>query len=296
MRSEKEMMDLILGVAKNDDRIRAVYMNGSRANPNVPKDMFRDYDVVYVVTETASFIKDEGWINVFGDRIIMQEPDRLDKMQGCKVDLSMSYGYLMQFTDGNRIDLHIETLACTLTGYGTDSLTVELLDKDGVLPGLPPSSDRNYWVEKPTFSRYYSRCNNFWWVAPYCAKGLWRHEILYTIDTMNLYVRDELILMLSWYVCIDKGFEFSLGKSRKYLENYLDADIWNRLMTTFDLSNYDSAWNALIAACGLFYEIAPIVGKAFGYEYDKEEADRSFSYIRHIRELPRTAVEIYSSK
>ena len=32
MRSEKEMYDLILDIAKRDERIRAVYMNGSRAN------------------------------------------------------------------------------------------------------------------------------------------------------------------------------------------------------------------------------------------------------------------------
>jgi hypothetical protein len=50
MRTEKEMLDLILGVAKADTRIRAVYMNGSRANPKVPKDKNQDYDIVYVVT------------------------------------------------------------------------------------------------------------------------------------------------------------------------------------------------------------------------------------------------------
>lgn len=64
MRSETEMYDLILGVAQGDERIRAVYMNGSRTNPNVPRDMFQDFDVVYVVTEIASFVKDEKWVNV----------------------------------------------------------------------------------------------------------------------------------------------------------------------------------------------------------------------------------------
>ena len=39
MRSEKEMFDLILGTAKQDARIRAVYMNGSRTNKNVRKDI-----------------------------------------------------------------------------------------------------------------------------------------------------------------------------------------------------------------------------------------------------------------
>ena len=78
MRSEKEMFDLILGVAKQDERIRAVYMNGSRANPNAKKDIFQDYDIVYVVKETASFIANPEWKTIFGDPIIFQEPDRLD--------------------------------------------------------------------------------------------------------------------------------------------------------------------------------------------------------------------------
>lgn len=63
MRSEEEMMDLILNTAKKDERIRAVYMNGSRTNSSAPKDIFQDYDIVYVVKETASFIKDDKWIN-----------------------------------------------------------------------------------------------------------------------------------------------------------------------------------------------------------------------------------------
>ena len=40
MRTEKEMMDLIINTAKEDERIRAVIMNGSRVNPNVKKRLF----------------------------------------------------------------------------------------------------------------------------------------------------------------------------------------------------------------------------------------------------------------
>ena len=89
-------------------------MNGSRANPNVRKDIFQDYDIVYVVTETASFLEDRSWIDVFGEPIVVQEPDKLDKMQGREVDFKNSYTYLMQFTDGNRIDLHIQTMTMML--------------------------------------------------------------------------------------------------------------------------------------------------------------------------------------
>ena len=75
MRSEQEMMDLILETAKQDERIRAVYMNGSRTNPDAPKDIFQDYDIVYVVEETESFIQDKEWIRRFGETLFMQYPD-----------------------------------------------------------------------------------------------------------------------------------------------------------------------------------------------------------------------------
>ncbi|MBR3842430.1 MAG: aminoglycoside 6-adenylyltransferase, partial [Christensenellaceae bacterium] len=58
MRSESEMMSLIMGFAERDERVRAVYMNGSRTNPNAPKDIFQDYDIVYVVRNFEEFKND----------------------------------------------------------------------------------------------------------------------------------------------------------------------------------------------------------------------------------------------
>lgn len=59
MRNYEEMMNTILTTANQHDSIRAVFMNGSRANPNVTPDIFQDYDIVYVVEETTPFIHDE---------------------------------------------------------------------------------------------------------------------------------------------------------------------------------------------------------------------------------------------
>ena len=52
MRSEEEIYRLLLETAEADDRILAVYMNGSRTNPKVPGDIFQDYDIFYFVFET----------------------------------------------------------------------------------------------------------------------------------------------------------------------------------------------------------------------------------------------------
>jgi|SRR5690625_2963106 len=102
LRSEREMMQIILNVALDEERIRAVGMNGSRTNPNAPKDPFQDYDIVYLVTDVQSFINDSRWIDVFGERIIMQIPE---DMAMFPAELGGRYSYLMLFEDGNRIDL-----------------------------------------------------------------------------------------------------------------------------------------------------------------------------------------------
>lgn len=292
MRTEQEMFDLIFDVAKKDERIRAVYMNGSRTNPNVKKDIFQDYDIVYLVTETASFIKDEHWIDVFGEGLIIQLPDELDKMSGKEVYFDRCYGYLMQFTDGNRIDLHIETLGDVLEEYESDKLTITLLDKDNILPKIPEPSDVDYWVKKPTSDLFFRCCNEFHWVLLYIGKGLWRDEILYALDHLNEYVRPELFQMLKWYAGIQTEFSCSIGKNGKFLKQYLPEEPWKQYLKTYPEATVEAVWDATFVMTELFEEVATRISKEFGFEYNKKESHRCISYMKHIRELPKDATEI----
>lgn len=75
MRTEQQMLDLILETARCDERIRAVIMNGSRANPSAPRDPFQDFDFVYLVTDVDSIKYDYEWIKRFGEIMIMQMPE-----------------------------------------------------------------------------------------------------------------------------------------------------------------------------------------------------------------------------
>lgn len=74
MRSEREMLDDILAFAEKDERIRAVTLEGSRTNPNVPKDMFQDYDISFLVTEMDSFVQDPNWENESLCRLLRRWP------------------------------------------------------------------------------------------------------------------------------------------------------------------------------------------------------------------------------
>ena len=146
-RSEAEMMDIILNTARQQG-VLAVYMNGSRANPNAPKDPFQDYDIVYVVKEIAPYLEQPNWLDAFGEILIMQEPEK-GTLFDEEHDITSRYAYLMQFTDGTRIDLSLVTLERAKREIAAESQTILLMDEQGILPKVDPCSDKSYWVKRP---------------------------------------------------------------------------------------------------------------------------------------------------
>jgi aminoglycoside 6-adenylyltransferase len=283
MRTEKEMFDLILSVASNDERIRAVYMNGSRANPNVSKDIYQDYDIVYVVTETKWFLENKNWISVLGDLAIVQEPDSNDFGWGMNMDFTRSYTWLMLFKDGVRIDLNIQIKDEMLKRYSNDSLTVPLLDKDNCLPKIPEPSDKGYYVKKPSHPQYKGCCNEFWWCLQNVAKGIARDQLPYAMWMYNVVVRDMLTKMIDWYIGINTDFSVSVGMSGKYYKKYLPENIYSLFTKTYSGSDYNDLWTAIFNACEMFRIIAPPVGKHFGFTYNQEEDTNMMEYLNMVK-------------
>ena len=282
MRTEKEMMDLILRVAKEDDRIRAVYMNGSRTNPNAPKDIFQDYDIVYVVGETGSFIQDKEWIKRFGDILLMQYPDESPDYPS---DKENSYGWLMIFTDGNRLDLTVQTEAFAKENILEDSLCIILLDKDGILPDIPESSDASYRVKCPSEEQFAATCNEFWWCLNNIAKGLWRKEVTYAQDMLNFVVRKQLEKVLAWKIGILTDYSVSIGKSGKYMYRWLSSDEWKAYLDTYCNADVDMMWKSLEIMCRLFYETSKWVADKSGFVFDKKEADNCLLFLNRVKSL-----------
>lgn len=280
MRTEQEMYDLLLETAREDDRILAVYMNGSRTNINAPKDIFQDYDVVYVVKETESFISDRTWIHRFGEILYMQYPDEWPGEPGDKENF---YGWLMQFKDGNRIDLHVESVAHAKEHIKDDKLCKILLDKDGILPEIVPATDEDYHVKRPTEEEYLAVCNEFWWCSNNIAKGLWRKEVPYVQDITNFTVRKQLEQMLSWKVGLLTDFSVSVGKSAKYLYRWLDKEEWETYLSTYFGADIEEIWDAVFRMCCLFEETAVFTGEKLGYTYNAKEGRNAFGFLKQVR-------------
>jgi aminoglycoside 6-adenylyltransferase len=289
MRREQEMLDLIVNVAQNDDRIRAVIMNGSRVNPNARRDIFQDFDIVYLVTDVGSFRGDCAWIDRFGEIMILQMPEAMKDPPPAN---DGHFAYLMQFMDGNRIDLSLFPIA-RLHDFQGDSLSVLLLDKDGTVEPFPAPSESDYLPEPPTAKEFADCCNEFWWVCPYVAKGLWREEIIYAKSMLDEVVRAQLMKMLTWHVGVKTQFLRSPGKLGKYLKQYLEPELWAMLEQTYCDARYDKTWEALDTMCNLFRTIALRVAEHSGFDYPRSDDQKVSAHLKHVRSLPKTATEMY---
>ena len=288
MRSEAEMYDLILRIANEDSRIRAVYMNGSRTNKNVPEDIFQDYDVVYVVTETKSFIEDKEWICNFGEIWFMQYPDEYPDFPSDKENF---YGWLMQFRDGNRIDLHVESIEHAKEHIHDDKLCKIMLDKDNLLPEISEATDEDYCVKKPTKDQFLCCCNEFWWCLNNVAKGLWRREILYAQDMVNFVVRKQLEKMISWKIGIENHFAVSVGKSAKYMYKWISEKQYEAYLDTYFTGTVEDGWRAVFVMTELFGAVASEVAGKLGYEYNYEEEKSCMEFLKHVRNMAEDADE-----
>jgi aminoglycoside 6-adenylyltransferase len=279
MRSSDEIKELIIAFAHSHERVRAVLLNGSRANPNVSPDKYQDFDVVFIVTEVASFTLNHNWTNVFGKKILWQLPFEMVIGDNKQTD---EFSYLMLFEDGNRIDLTLFPKDKLASHFQIDSLTVVGLDKDLLFTDISLPSDKDYFITKTTEKEFSDTCNEFWWVSTYVAKGLLRNQTTYAKETLENYVRPMFMKMIEWHIGTQTAFSVSVGKGGKFMRSYLGEETYNKILATYSDAQLQNNWNALFVMTELFGELASTVGEKLRFNYSTIEEINVKEYLKQL--------------
>ena len=290
-KTEKEMLNLILEFANNDDRIRIVLINGSRANPNIKKDPFQDYDIANYVNDVEPF-KDENYVvPYFGQMIVVEQPN-IGPWPPPDADGSY-HNYNMQLLDGNRIDLsfyHIDTLKERIK----DSLTKVLLDKDNLCQDLPPPSESSYHITPPTKELYKGCCNGFFFaLGSHIPKTIWRKNLPLLKSYIESCLRETIGMMLTWEIGIKTDFKTSIGYNHKHLQDHLDQEVWIEYKKTYVDSNYDNLWDSLFLFYKIFMRSAEFVANRYGFDFPEEKGIKILAFLEHVRKLPEDTKSIY---
>ena len=115
---------------------------------------------------------------------------------------------------------------------------------------------------------------------PYVVKGLCRRELLFAIDLLAM-MRNELLRMLSWQVGSAYGFTFSVGKNYKFINQYLPAEQWQTLLSTYRTDSVENTWRSLFTCHELFRDAAKNFAAKYGYTYPDYDENVS----RYVRDM-----------
>lgn len=282
MRNYEEMMNLILKKAQEDERIRALTMEGSRVSPCAQRDQFSDFDICFVVRDIREFTRDKEWVKEFGEILIMQCPDDWYK-HPYDYDSHDKFTYLIQYVDGNRIDLTLIDVRNIASQKDNREPRMVLINKDGFEELIPIEDSSAFYVKRPSEQEYFNTCNEFRWVSLYISKGLCRKEFYYAKGHFENICIPMLIKMLNWKIGIQNDFQVTTGNFGKYFKKYLSEEEMTRFQGIFPNGDYEDMWEKLFLMYDYFAELASFVAENLGFPFDEAETEK----VRNFQEQRR---------
>ncbi|WP_430882994.1 GNAT family N-acetyltransferase [Fusibacter sp. JL216-2] len=270
-RDEAEMMNTIETFIKQDDLVRAAVMNGSRVNPNVKPDSFQDYDIVCFTADPMIYVKDQSWIEKLGSPLIIQQND-------VEVEDTIYPIFLMQFSDGNRIDMQFFPVS-KIDKRDEDSLEKLIIDKDGLLGSLAEPTDKMYHTQKPSEKEFLDKINNIFWCSVNVVKGIHRQEFNYVKRMQEQIIRADLNTVMRWYIASKKDWSINTGVFGKWMQAHLTKDQWADYLQTCPGDSYYDMWQAMIKMIDITSEYGKDLAQKLGVSYPQGDEAGIRAYI-----------------
>lgn len=278
MRTRQQLLDQVVEFARGDERVRAVTMEGSLANDPADTDQLSDIDLTFFVRDVREFTRDHTWILAFGELLILQMPDDWHD-HPYDYQSRDHFGYLMQFADGNRIDLGLtDIMHITRVGATPESRRV-LLNKDGFPELADQRRPHAYDIQAPGSKEFADVCNEFRWVSLYVAKGISRRQVMYARQHYEHVLLPMFLKLVGWKIAGDHAYAIGLGAHAKYLEGFLSAEERIRLRAILPSGDFPAMATALLNLYDWFECLAVEVSGKLGYTHDPSEASKVRDFL-----------------
>lgn len=275
MKTNDEIIDLIKRFAETRPDIFYVIQNGSRVNPNILADQYADYDIIYGCRDYEKYVTDQQWIAYFGVLLLLQRNDIEE--HGIRWPI-----FLMQFTDGLRIDLQFYP-GDGLEIYRSDSLSRIVLDKHHLFKDVFEPSESTYITHKPSIEEYCKEVNNFWWCLINVGKGIARNELTYSRFMYESIVRENFLRIMSWYVSSQHQWTINSGKFGKFLRKYADMQTWEAIEHTYETDTNTVFWDSIFHAGNLIKKVDRELRKVLAISFKDENEDMIIAFLEKIR-------------
>jgi aminoglycoside 6-adenylyltransferase len=267
----------ILTIAEEKESIRAVLLEGSRANPNAKPDKWQDYDIIYVTRSNLPFYSGEWmketFVPQFGEAAIYKIPFSNNR--------TIAITWYVQFTSGLQINVTFNTLKFLANRNDFESATRVLMDKDVLFRNVPTENDSDYRPKRPEEQEFLQCCNEFWWLSLCVAKALARERTLPAIDIFCQQLRPEYLKALSWVTGAKTKYRVDLGKQNWKIKQYSPPEYYECYEKSYHITPDDplsirAALNSLMSG---FPGLAQEMASFFKYNYNVDEGKKTMEFL-----------------
>lgn len=290
MRNEREAIEEILDVARQDDAVRAVIRTDI-----VPKRKYlHTYNFYFIVNDIEKYDKDV-FQSCFGERILLFRGDRNypEMFPGTKA-------HLMVFRDGVTIVVHAMDTNTFLERFDGKSAYEnvwigdtyqKLLDKDNILPEIERLEEKQtIFAGVPSQEEFNNINCEFWWVMKTFAEYTLREELLSSMFYLNNAVRDLLNRMIRWYVYLKAREPVNMGILDSRMEEILDADLFCLYRKTYPNADYSQIWEAYESVAELWRKTGHYISECCGFEYPGGTEQDMTAFIQCLKEQKQTDI------
>ncbi|WP_026498397.1 aminoglycoside 6-adenylyltransferase [Butyrivibrio sp. WCD2001] len=177
MRTEKEIIDIVLDVAKNDDAVRAVI----RTELLPVREYLYSYQFCFIVDDIEKYDDDSIFETCFGKRVLLY---RGDKNYSEMFDNTKAH--LMVLADGITLVINAMDKETFIRRFNRENeyenvwigdTYQKILDKENILPDIERLKEtQTIFQGIPTEDEFVNTCNEFWWVMKTFAEYTLRKE------------------------------------------------------------------------------------------------------------------------
>lgn len=263
--------------ARDESRIQAVLLFGSRSRKDHPADVYSDYDFLILTTDSGYFLHTDGWLERFGPvRISFLEPTLAGGMER-RVCFDNAVDADFLFLPADRVsELVQDQEVGELLSRGCE-LLVDKIAMSELLPRLPVP--RGTVLSEAEFQNL---AQTFAFHILWAAKKIGRGELWTAKQCIDGYMKQLLRQMLECREKAGRGDTFDCWHDGRFLDQWLDGKFAARLPETFGGYDATDLVRALFLTAELFSDAAKEAAEKRHFRYPAEAMEYAMRQFRSI--------------
>lgn len=271
-----DLMERIVSVSQQCDKVVAVAVIGSQARKETPADEYSDLDLLMVVSDPEYFLASDEWFGQLGTVHVSFTEDTMAGMKEKRVlfDSAQDVDFVIASQkDADAIFQSDQALQVMNKGCKV------LIDKLGLFSPAPQPTSANQPYYPPSEAEFLNQTSDFWYHTVWATKKLLRGELWAAKFCIDSYMKFKLLWVLEHYEHLTHGDAYNTWYGGRFLDRWADKEVTEKLSGTFAHYDRNDMITALIETMELYRMLSTEVSRSLNITYPQRADEYTSAWV-----------------